>query len=175
MRVTISRIDIFPLKLLEGNAMFNDLGSAKRELSELAPILNTFKSEAVQLRILEHLIDSLGVQSYAEPSKISNSNGSPKKRHQKNHSTHKNDEPRPHSSKSSKNVRKGPGSFLAELIDEGFFKKPKTIGDVILECKNKKAKTFKMEQMSTPLARATRNTKLARTQNKEGQYEYTNV
>lgn len=68
--------------------------------------------------------------------------------------------------------RPGPGAMIDQLIEKGFFKKHRVLSDIIEYCKNNLAHKYKTNEFSTPLARAIRNEKLKREQNKDGQFEY---
>jgi len=68
--------------------------------------------------------------------------------------------------------RPGPGAMIDQLIEKDFFKKHKVLRDIIEHCKNNLAHKYKTNEFSTPLARAIRNEKLKREQNKDGQFEY---
>lgn len=67
----------------------------------------------------------------------------------------------------------GPATILTELIGEGYFKKGRAIKDVIQHVDQKKARQFKANELSSPLARFVRDARLKREKNKDGQYEYT--
>jgi len=64
------------------------------------------------------------------------------------------------------------GAIVGELIGEGFFKKPRTIRSVIDHAKGSLGYHLKANELSPPLLRALRGKKLKRSQNSDGQYEY---
>lgn len=68
--------------------------------------------------------------------------------------------------------RPGPGAMIDLLIGDDFFKKHRVLSDIIKHCKNNLAHKYKVNEFSTPLARAIRNKKLKREKNKDGQFEY---
>lgn len=67
----------------------------------------------------------------------------------------------------------GPAAVLRELIRDGYFKKSRTISDIQTHMKKKKARSFKVNELSTPLARLVRSDELDRDTNADGQFEYT--
>lgn len=68
--------------------------------------------------------------------------------------------------------RPGPGKILTALLGDGFFKKPKTIKEIVDYLRTKKGYTYRVEEMSTPLLRLLRKGLLEREQNKDNQYEW---
>lgn len=75
-------------------------------------------------------------------------------------------------SRASKGGRPGPGAMINQLKEEGFFKKHKTITDIIEHCQNKFAYTYKQGEISISLTRALRNQILKREKNDQKQFEY---
>jgi hypothetical protein len=77
-----------------------------------------------------------------------------------------------HSASNAQSVRPGPKAVLQELVDGGFFKSPKTIGDIQSHLGKKKGRRYKTTELSPSLLRLIRDTVLDRDENKDGQYEY---
>jgi hypothetical protein len=77
---------------------------------------------------------------------------------------------------SSKKVRKtpqgGPTTYLREMIEEGFFKKPKAITDVKVELENR-GHHIPLTSLSGPLQGLCKR-KLLRRQKKDSRFEYAN-
>lgn len=69
--------------------------------------------------------------------------------------------------------RPGPMALVEALIEEGFFAKPRTIGDIINYAKTSLARTYKPTDLSPTLIRVMHSGKLSRDANAEGQYQYT--
>jgi hypothetical protein len=69
--------------------------------------------------------------------------------------------------------RPGPMALVEALMEEGFFAKHKTIGDIISHAKTNLARTYKPTDLSPTLIRAMHAGKLSRELNAEGQYQYT--
>jgi hypothetical protein len=153
--------------------MIKNFGEIKKQLEELAPAINSFKSEAVQLRIVELVFKGEYGQGGDENAGHS-SGGSPSRR------TRSKQDSRIKAASSeapAKRARKkggssGPVATLNELIDGNFFTKHRILGEIIEHCKNHKAKTFRPDQLSGPLARTVRSERLKRQKNADGQFEY---
>jgi hypothetical protein len=154
--------------------MLNDIDLNKNKLKELSEVLNLFKSEAVQLRIVEFLFnksneDAIEVQT--TKSHNTKSNHKTKKILPKNGKITKTDKIANHKKTSSS---PGQSVILEELIQNGWFEKPKTIGDIIKYCTENHAKKFKSTDISPYLVSRIRNNTLKRIKNPETkQYEYT--
>ena len=86
----------------------------------------------------------------------------------------------PTKSRSSKQPRKGrggPAGYLSELVDEGFFKKPKTIAEVKAELENR-GHHIPLTSLSGPLQKKCQARVLRRqrinTSGKKGTFAYSN-
>ncbi len=148
--------------------MIENFKELKQELKELAEIVNSFKSEAVQLKIVELVFKMRpSVQTEEEPEEEPLKNPIKKTNKKKNKKTGK--------KKAKRKVagRPGPGAMIDELITAGFFNTPKTTKDIKDHCQSKKAFTYTTNELSPSLGRALRAEKLSRNENDEGQYEYT--
>src|ERR1022692_1377216 len=105
--------------------MIEDFERTKKQLSELANVLNGFKSEAVQLRLLE-LIFADGVTPRAEASQQSKkADQKPQKRHKQ---AAKEDNPGDSTKRKKSPSGTGANSTLTGLVSSNFFAKPRTIG-----------------------------------------------
>jgi hypothetical protein len=160
--------------------VIQNFDQVRAQLKDLAEVLNSYKSEAVQLRLVELIFDGTsrkpasGVTGNADPAPPAaatqrrptarkrvarkkaaegDSSGAPKQR--------------------SANSKKGTKATLTDLYGDGFFKTPRTIGQVVEHCDHNMALKFKSSDFSGPLARYTREKRLKRVKNGEGQYEYT--
>lgn len=155
--------------------MIERFSELKKDLTELATVLNQFKSEAVQLRLLELLFDADSNTSTESDNVIIKSKGRTKKR------------PKTDVAKASrKPVAEGKGkekpkkaatgqgapATLTNLLAGDFFKTHKTIGDIIDHSKMNLARSFKSNEFSGKLARLVRSGELTRKKNADGQYEY---
>jgi hypothetical protein len=152
--------------------MIKNFTEVKSQLEELAPVINSFQSEAVQLKIIE-LIFSGEIQKHTSQlgeeempaALIPEKKRSRKKKSPDKESTQK---------RVPKQVgRPGPGAIIDRLITDGLFNEKKLISDIIHHCKINLAYTYKATELSTALGRAIRSGKLKREKNQEGQFEYT--
>ncbi len=148
--------------------MIDKLDSIKKQLAELATVLNAFKSEAVQLRLLDFL---LGEQSIEKPDEIPGRTRSSKKLRSRRAATPAREGA---SAKKGKKAPSGTGApaTLTQLLSTTFFDKPRTINDIIEHCKNNLARTFKANEFSGKLGRMVRTGELTRKKNADKQYEY---
>jgi hypothetical protein len=146
--------------------MIDRIESLKKPLSDLASVLNAFKSEAVQLRILEYLLGNEFRDDESNPSARTPRVGTRR--------VTKKQEVSSTSATGKKRAATGSGASatLTQLLTGNFFEKPQTINDLIKHCKNSMARTFKANEFSVSLARMVRDGKLSRKKNAEKQYEY---
>jgi len=150
--------------------MINNFNELKKQLRDLTGIINGFKSEAVQLRIMELIFrDSKDQETEGDVDTAKH----PKKQHKtkKAVSTRKNT-PAEKKKKPARGGKSGPATVLSQLIQEGFFKANRTLNAIIDYAGKKKAHKFKANELSGPLARFIRDHRLDRDKNKDGQYEY---
>jgi len=144
----------------------------KKQLSDLAGVINSFKSEAVQLRIVELVFqtspDTSGEEKHPEESPRSRRRGTrPSKRVSAPPAGDSLDTP-----KKGRTGKAGPATVLDQLISEKYFASKRTLNDIIVHCSSKKARNFKPNELSSPLARFVRDGRLKRDKNNDGQYEY---
>lgn len=155
--------------------MIERFSELKKDLTELATVLNKFKAEAVQLRLLELLFDAAPKGGTEEQ----NDNVAPK--HRVNRRTSRRNAKSSPKKVADESVRekpkkagsgKGANATLTNLLAGDFFKTHKTIGDIINYSKNNLARGFKANEFSGKLARLVRSGELTRKKNADGQYEY---
>lgn len=148
--------------------MLKDFEAIKAQLAELADVINKFKSEAVQLRIVELVLQGNNVETGG---KSSNEVVTPKKGKKKR---------KPASSSTNtadgkkKKASGGTGAIatLVKLYGEDFFSKPRTISDILAHCETNLARRIKANEISGKLGRMVRSGELKRTKNTDNQYEY---
>jgi hypothetical protein len=148
-----------------------DVQDKKKYLAELATVLNSFKSEAVQLRLLEHLLGDVGAdKDQAQP----NGNSKQSLRRRRKQPRPSGDNGGSGSPTKKKSAASGTGAVatLAQLAEEDFFKEPRTIGDIIEHCKHNLARSFKANEISGKLGQLVRSKQLTRVKNADNQYEY---
>ena len=157
--------------------MIKNFDEVKRQLEGLSDAINKFKSEAVQLKIVELIFKNAGLSSDEEEPGTAGFQEA-KAKHSRKGKRRKavpkakpDSEPKQAKTKS----RSTPGSLatLRELVDDGFFKQRRTIGDIKNHCETKLARNFKSNELSSPLARLVRDKTLQRERNAEKQFEYT--
>ena len=149
--------------------MIKNFEETKSQLKELAGVINSFKSEAVQLRLLELVFGAGEVPTEKEKPKNPAPTRKRKPRTKSKGTT--SDETSKTGNRSS--TRLGGAGALNRLIDEGFFKNGRTLAEIIQHCEENMARKFKQTDLSGILSRYTRDQKLTRAKNENGQYEYT--
>lgn len=154
--------------------MIKNFDSVKEQLRELAGIINTFKSEAVQLRLIELVFEAAESGSDTSGGEVP-----PSAPARKRTSAPKDLAPSATSrggagggAKQKSGGRMGGKSMLDRLLSEGFFKKPRTINGIVEHCSHNLAAKYKQSDFSGPLGRLTRDVKLKRVKNADKQYEY---
>lgn len=149
--------------------MIEKFDGIKKQLSGLATVLNAFKSEAVQLRILDLVFGEQTPEEKADQPADDKTPGrvrarrTPKKK--------KTDAVAPNKKKKAP-AGTGAPATLTQLLSGNFFDKPRTIKDIIEHCKHNLARTFKANEFSGKLGRMVRNDELIRKKNADKQYEY---
>ena len=150
-----------------------DMDELQKRLKTVADIVNSFKSEAVQLRVVDALLAQLGTQHSPaiEPADaLSN-----KRRKRSGGRGKSKTDASTAKTRSAPFWGSGPGSFamISELLDSGFFKQPKTIGAIVAHCGTTRGHHYKANECSTPLLRLLRDGKLTRKKNVDNHYDFT--
>jgi len=149
--------------------MIKNFNGLKKQLRELSAIINSFKSEAVQLRLVDLIFQGTDIAGEEEGTASRGTQRTTTKR-KPTKATKKKAEAK--DKKTAKAGRVGPATTLTQLIGEQFFQSKRTITDIINHAEKKKAHKFKANELSGSLARFVRDGRLDRDENKEGQYEY---
>jgi hypothetical protein len=149
--------------------MIKHFEDMKAQLSELAAVLNEFKSETVQMRILEWVLGDASVDD--EPKERPTPDASRRIR------TPKAQKAKVREGESPAKRKKAPAgagapATLTQLLSSNFFDETRTINDIIEHCKHNLARTFKANEFSGKLGRLVRSGELTREKNAEKQYEY---
>lgn len=160
--------------------MIDNFDEIKQQLKELATVINTFKSESVQLRIIEIVLSGRKFSSPVdhedeeeEEEEVTKKRKPARKRKRINKpaATTNNDD-----GGTSKTKRKSSGAgavaTLGSIFEAGFFSKPKAIKDILEHCETNLARKIKANEISGKLGRMVRNGELTRAKNSDGQYEY---
>ena len=148
-----------------------DIEGKKKQLAELASVLNSFKSEAVQLRLLDHLLGEVQVEEHQQSQGTKHK---PTSRHRRKEpkTPAGNGQSGPAAKKKPMTSGTGPVATVAQLAEGDFFKKPRTIGDIVGHCKHNLARSFKANEISGKLGQLVRGGQLTRAKNADKQYEY---
>ncbi len=111
--------------------MIKNFDAVKTQLSELASVINAFKSEAVQLRIIDLVLGAPPADDADAESEM------PPEKHATNRKRKAANPRAPHRERARK-APSGAGavSTLAQLAQSDFFSKSRTINDIIEHCKH---------------------------------------
>jgi hypothetical protein len=144
--------------------MIDNFESIKQQLIQLAEVVNSFKSETVQLRIVDYLIGGIKPEQILRETieKEKPSRKGKRKKTEKNNGI----------KKTKVSSGDGPYSMVNKLLETDFFKSPKTMKNIIEYCDLHFAKKIKANEISSKLARLVRDRTLTRAKNKDNQYEY---
>jgi hypothetical protein len=151
--------------------MIENFETVKKELRELAGVINAFKSESVQLRIVELILGASAIQEDQIPAKETVSQKPTRKKQQA--ATKSADVAGKKGKKKATAAGTGAVATLSQLAEGDFFSKPRTINDIIQHCSTSFARKFKASEFSGKLGRMVRNGELTRKKNADNQYEYT--
>ncbi|RYY37772.1 MAG: hypothetical protein EOP46_01500 [Sphingobacteriaceae bacterium] len=135
----------------------------KKQLAEISEVVNTFKSEAVQVKIAEKLFDVLIEIERPE------SENDPYKRARKL---------RPEDNYNANPVRKKPGAtrVLNQLLNTDFFNVPRSISAIASFCKEHYDSDFKTSELSGILLKLANENKLKREKSKDNnRFDYVKV
>ena len=155
--------------------MIANFDEVSRQLKELATVINTFKSEAVQLRIIEIVLAG-GTFRTVKPTESHDLDEKETKTPRKRRKRKKAAETKlSDGTNASKGKRKSSGTgavaTVASIHDAGFFSKPRAIKDILEHCETNLARKIKANEISGKLGRMVRNGELTRNKNADGQYQ----
>ena len=151
--------------------MINNFDTVKLQLKDLSEVVNAFKSEAVQMRIVE-LVFGFEQPEENVTDEVAGDVTSSKKKRTKGTSKKKAIEKVGGKTTSKRASGSGAPATLSKLVGGDFFSKPKTIGDIVGHCELKMARKFKQNEFSGKLGGLVREGTLTRGKNADGQYEY---
>lgn len=151
--------------------MIKNFDEIKDQLKELSGIINSFKSEAVQVRLVELIFAAVDGEEIDE---VDQESGQKKPKRPRRKTSNSRNSPTTTDPRPTRAVgRPGSKTTMQRLYNEGFFKKPRAIGQIVEHCETNLALKYKQSDFSGTLARYTRDGKLKRAKNKDNQYEYT--
>lgn len=150
--------------------MFLNLDPLKNDLTKLAGILNQFKSELVQTKLVEMFFS--GVTPSSATAEAPRRKGRPPGSGKKAAAAVAVGAAPKASGKRRARGKMGATGALNALIKQGYFKTRRTIADVVEACDSKVGVSIKVTNLSGPLARFVQEGRLHRAKNKEDKYEY---
>lgn len=160
--------------------MIKNFEEVKKQLSELSEVINQFKSEQVQLKLVELVFKGTWLandedKASSEHPAIKRAAGGRKRKAKAAAppESHGGAATKPAKSKTRSKAGTGPTATLRELLAEGYFKEKKTIGQIVNHCETKMARSLKSNEISPHLRRLVQEKSLTRSRNDENQYEYT--
>ncbi|RYG02907.1 MAG: hypothetical protein EOO07_32455 [Chitinophagaceae bacterium] len=142
--------------------MYKQMEKLKKQLAEISEVVNTFKSEAVQVKIAEKLFDALiNIERHDD-------DGNELKRRK----LKEGDE------NFTGLARKKPGAtrILNQLLATDFFDVPRSISSIAIYCKENYDSDFKTSELSGILLKLANEDKLKREKSKDNnRFDYVKV
>nr|WP_294795409.1 hypothetical protein [uncultured Mucilaginibacter sp.] len=142
--------------------MSKPIEKLKKQLIEISEVVNAFRSEAVQVKIVDKLLDAMieFEKSESDNAEIF---------HKRKVDTHTDNNTASH---------KKPGAtrVLNQLLNTDFFKTPHSISAIAEYCKKKFDSDFKTSELSGILLKLSNENKLRRQRNEENnRFEYVKI
>ncbi|CAM3690138.1 hypothetical protein MUGA111182_03265 [Mucilaginibacter galii] len=132
----------------------------KKQLLEISDVINAFQSEAVQVKIIDRLLDTMidwDKESEEQQGKRSRS-------YQGEEGTN---------NRESASRKPGATKVLNQLLQTNFFDHPHSIADIATYCKDQYDSEFKTSELSGILLKLSNESKLRRERSEENnRYEY---
>lgn len=131
----------------------------KKQLLEISDVINAFQSEAVQVKIIDKLLDTM-----IDWDRESDENANKKIRHFQSDDN----------SIQRENIKKpGATKVLNQLLQTDFFDEPHSIADIATYCKDQYDSDFKTSELSGILLKLANESKLRRERSEENnRFEY---
>ncbi|RBP41465.1 hypothetical protein DES53_107297 [Roseimicrobium gellanilyticum] len=150
--------------------MLSTITGLKDDLAKLAGVLNQFKSETVQVKLLEQFF-AIGPTPGSE---LVNPVATTKPRRGRPPKAQVGSVQSPSTPFRKKGKRSAIGATgaLNALLGQGYFKSRRTIADITAACESKAGVTIKVTNLSGPLARFVEERRLQRAKNKDDKFEY---
>lgn len=158
--------------------MMKDFTKTAEQLRELAKVLNEFKSEAVQVKLVELLFADVTVPTtVAKPAAVKRAAEVPEKKATKGPGRPPKQKAvvpaAPRTTRKRSTTRPGPSVILKKLIESNFFTDSRTIGDVVDYCMKVYNYEYKSTDLSGTLAKLAKDGILKREKNPQtNQFEY---
>jgi uncharacterized protein YggL (DUF469 family) len=150
--------------------MNRQIEKLKKQLTEIAEVVNSFQSEAVQVRVVDRLLDEIMETERVETegSEIFNKRG--------RISRAETDESNGHAQAAHGRKKPGATKVLNQLLSSDFFKKPHSISSIADYCKAKFDSDFKTSELSGILLKLAKENKLRRERSHENnRFEYVGI
>lgn len=148
--------------------MNRQIEKLKKQLTEIAEVVNSFQSEAVQVRVVDRLLDEI-----METEKVETEGGEIfDKRGRRPRGENENE------SAFAAHSRKKPGAtkVLNQLLSGDYFKQPHSISAIADYCKEKFDSDFKTSELSGILLKLAKENRLKRERsNENNRFEYVGV
>ena len=149
--------------------MSRQIEKLKKQLTEIAEVVNSFQSEAVQVRVVDRLLDEIMETERVETegSEIFNS---------KRERRHKNNDEGDTSRAAAGRKKPGATKVLNQLLSSDYFKTPHSISSIAEYCKENFDSDFKTSELSGILLKLAKENKLKRERSDENnRFEYVGV
>jgi hypothetical protein len=148
--------------------MSKPIEKLKKQLLEISEVVNSFQSEAVQVRIVDKLLDAMieSERGEADGSELFGKKANKYRPYQDNEN------------QGLSSGRKKPGAtkILNQLLSTDFFKAPHSISGIAEYCKEQFDSDFKTSELSGILLKLAKENKLKRQRNDENnRFEYIKV
>ena len=146
----------------------------QKRIKSFSDTVNAFKSEAVQIHVIEVLLNKLGVGTISLANTSVGTSRQGKKKRTPRKAVPAKDVKSGNQSQRAGKASGSPGAsaMISALLDSGFFKSGKTIGNIVSHCETSKGHHYKASECSPALLHLLRGGKLERKKNDDGQYEY---
>jgi len=146
--------------------MSKHIEKLKKQLMEISEVVNSFHSEAVQVKVVERLLDAM-----IELEKADNDGEVLSKKGYKNRSD---DDGNYTSARGAK--KPGATKVLNQLLTSDFFSTPHSISSIAIYCKDNFDSDFKTSELSGILLKLANENKLRRERsNENNRFEYVRV
>jgi hypothetical protein len=148
--------------------MNRQIEKLKKQLVEIAEVVNSFQSEAVQVRVVDRLLDEI-----METERVETEGSEIFNRKARRARDESGDEP-----STTVQRRKKPGAtkVLNQLLSSDFFKTPHSISAIAEYCKDNFDSDFKTSELSGILLKLAKENKLRRERsNENNRFEYVGV
>ena len=147
--------------------MSKHIEKLKKQLVEISEVINLFKSEAVQVKVIERLLDVLTESEKAEQESAEGIN----KRSYKQRPA---EDTELTTTKSTK--KPGATKVLNQLLSDDFFDVPRSISSIAFYCKDNFDSDFKTSELSGILLKLANENKLRRERSYENnRFEYVKI